>query len=104
MNLQRLKVLLSSSESKHILKALIEIRTKVMKSRVGLDELLAENFLSDLVNLLDRSNPKIIDITLSILANLLQEEVARQQIRSSGGLSKLLNIVQNIEDANILCR
>jgi len=104
MNLQRLKALLSSSESKHILKALIEIRTKVMKSRAGLDELLAENFLSDLVNLLDRSNPKIIDITLSILANLLQEEVARQQIRSSGGLSKLLNIVQNIEDANILCR
>jgi len=104
MNLQKLKVLLSSSESKHILKALIEIRTKVMKSRAGLDEMLADNFLFELVNLLDRSNPKIIDITLSILANLLQDEVARQQIRSSGGLSKLLNIVQNIEDANILCR
>ena len=104
MNLKRLKILLSSSESKHVLKALIEIRTKVIKSRAGLDELLAENFVLDLVNVVDRSNPKIIDITLSILANLLQEEVARQQIRSSGGLSKLLNIVQNIEDSNILCR
>lgn len=104
MNLKRLKILLSSSESKHVLKALIEIRTKVIKSRAGLDELLAENFVLDLVNVVDRSNPKIIDITLSILANLLQEEVARHQIRSSGGLSKLLNIVQNIEDSNILCR
>jgi len=104
MDVPKLKALLSSSESKHILKALIDIRTRVVKSQSGLEGLLEENFVTNLVSLLNRSNPKIIDISLSILANLLQEELARQQIRSCGGLVKLINIVQNIEDNNILCR
>ena len=104
MDFPKLKALLSSSESKNILKALIDIRTNVIKRQSGLEGLLEENFVTDLVSLLNRSNPKIIDTSLSILANLLQEEVARQQIRSCGGIAKLINIVQNIEDNNILCR
>ena len=104
MDFHKLRVLLSSPESKHNLKALIDIRTRIIKTKSGVDGLLTENFVEYLVSLLSKSNPKIIDITLSILANLMQEEVARQQIRSSGGLAKLMNIVQNIEDVNILCR
>jgi len=104
MDFPKLKALLASSESKHILKALIDIRTRVVKSQSGLEGLLEENFVTNLVSLLNRSNPKIIDISLSILANLLQEELARKQIRSCGGIVKLINIVQNIEDNNILCR
>ena len=104
MDFPKLKALLSSAESKNILKALIDIRTRVLKSQSGLEGLLEENFVTNLVSLLNRSNPKIIDISLSILANLLQEELARQQLRSCGGLAKLINIVQNIEDNNILCR
>ena len=104
MDFPELKILLSSSESKNILKALIEIRTRVVKSLSGMQSLLHHNFVSNLVILLNRSNSKIIDISLSILANLLQEEMARQQLRSAGGLAKLMNIVENIEDSNILCR
>ena len=96
MDFPKLNALLSSSESKNILKALIYIRTNVIKSQSGLEGLLEENFVTNLVGLLNRSNPKIIDISLHILANLLQEEVARQQIRSCGGLAKLINIEQNI--------
>jgi hypothetical protein len=104
MDFPELKLLLSSPESKNIIKALLDIRGRVVKSQSGFEGLLEQNFVSNLVSLLNRSNSKIIDISLSILANLLQEEVARQQLRSSGGLAKLMNIVENIEDNNILCR
>ena len=79
MDFPTLKALLSSSESKNILKALIDIRTRVVKSQSGLEGLLEENFVRNLVSLFHRSNPKIIELSLSILANLLQEDMASGQ-------------------------
>ena len=104
MEYQELRLLLRSGDSNNILKALTQIRCREVKSPSGLQTLLEENVVAVLVPLLERTNHKVIDITLSILGNLLQSEVAQDQVRQAGGLSKLVNIVENIQDRNILCR
>ena len=104
MEPQELRLLLRSGENRNILRALTQIRSSDIKTPAGLQTLLEENFVSLLVPLLERSNHKVIDITLSILGNLLQGELAQDQIRAAGGLSKLVSIVENIQDRNIVMR
>jgi len=77
MDLAEIKLLLKSSESRNITKALIQIRSKEVKSLSGIQNLLDQNFIGLLVPLLERSNHKNIDISLSILANLLQSDSAQ---------------------------
>ena len=102
MEPQELRLLLRSGENRNILRALTQIRSSDIKTPAGLQTLLEENFVSLLVPLLERSNHKVIDVTLSILGNLLQGELAQDQIRAAGGLSKLVSIVENIQDRNIV--
>ena len=92
-----MKILLASSNVKTVSKSLTEIRTKVMKSESGIAKLLENGFVALLVPLLDKTNMRILDLGLSILANLLLEPLARQQIVEEGGLQKLTAILQNIE-------
>ena len=104
MDIGELKLLLKSSETRNVTKALLQIRTKEVKSQSGLQHLLDQNLVSYLIPILDRSNQKNIDISLSILGNLLQTGLAQTQIRQCSGLNKLVNILDNIQDRNILCR
>jgi len=104
MNTDELKLRLQSPEVKDNLKALLEIRTKTLKTKPGVKSLLKQNFVRDLVSLIEKPNSKVVDISLSILGNLLQEDAARAQIRSANGLAKLVQIVQNIEEESISCR
>ena len=97
MDLDELKILLASNNVKTVTKSLIEIRTKVMKSESGIAKLLENGFVGLLVPLLDKTNMRLLDLALSILANLLLEPQARQQIVEEGGLQKLTAILQNIE-------
>ena len=97
MDLDELKILLASSNVKTVIKSLTEIRTKVMKSESGIAKLLENGFVALLVPLLDKTNMRLLDLALSILANLLLEPQARQQIVEEGGLQKLTAILQNIE-------
>ena len=99
-----MKIFLKSSDNRNVTKALTQIRTKEVKSQSGIQHLLDQNFISVLVPILERSNKKNIDVSLSILANLLQTSVAQTQIRVSGGLTKLANICDNIQDRGIQCR
>ena len=100
MDFEELKLLLKSSETRNITKALLQIRTTEVKSQSGLQHLLDQNLVSYLIPILNRSNQKNIDITLSILGNLLQSSVAQVQIRQCSGLNKLVNILDNIQDRN----
>ena len=50
MDFHKLIVLLSSPESKHNLKALKDIRTRVVKTKSGVDGLLEENFVEYFVS------------------------------------------------------
>ena len=97
MDLDELKILLTSTNVKTVTKSLTEIRTSVMKSESGIAKLLDQGFVALLVPLLDKTNIRLLDIVLSILAYLLLEPQARQQIVEEGGLQKLTAILQNIE-------
>ena len=97
MDLDELKILLASSNVKTVIKSLTEIRTKLMKTESGIANLLEHGFVGLLVPLLDKTNMRLLDLALSILANLLLEPQARQQIEDEGGLTKLTAILQNIE-------
>ena len=97
MDLDELKILLTSTNVKTVTKSLTEIRTSVMKSESGIAKLLDQGFVALLVPLLDKTNIRLLDLVLSILANLLLEPQARQQIVEEGGLQKLTAILQNIE-------
>ena len=97
MDLDELKILLTSTNVKTVTKSLTEIRTSVMKSESGIAKLLDQGFVALLVPLLDKTNICLLDLVLSILANLLLEPQARQQIVEEGGLQKLTAILQNIE-------
>ena len=97
MDLDELKILLTSTNVKTVTKSLTEIRTSVMKSESGIAKLLDQGFVALLVPLLDKTNIRLLDLVLSILANLLLEPQARQQIVDEGGLQKLTAILQNIE-------
>ena len=104
MDWKELKIFLKSSDNRNVTKALTQLRTKEVKSQSGIQHLLDQNFVSVLVPILERSNKKNIDVCLSILANLLQTSVAQIQVRVSGGLTKLANICDNIQDRGIQCR
>ena len=97
MDLDEMKILLTSTNVKTVTKSLTEIRTSVMKSESGIAKLLDQGFVALLVPLLDKTNIRLLDLVLSILANLLLEPQARQQIVEEGGLQKLTAILQNIE-------
>ena len=97
MDLDELKILLASSNVKTVIKSLTEIRTKLLKTESGIANLLERGFVGLLVPLLDKTNMRLLDLALSILANLLLEPQARQQIEDEGGLTKLTAILQNIE-------
>ena len=97
MDLDELKILLASSNVKTVIKSLTEIRTKLMKTESGIANLLERGFVGWLVPLLDKTNMRLLDLALSILANLLLEPLARQQIEEEGGVTKLTAILQNIE-------
>ena len=97
MDLDELKILLTSTNVKTVTKSLTEIRTSVMKSESGIAKLLDQGFVALLVPLLDKTNIRLLDLVLSILTNLLLEPQARQQIVEEGGLQKLTAILQNIE-------
>ena len=82
----------------------MQIRSKEVRSQSGLQHLLDQNFVGLLVPLLEKANPRTLDISLSILANLLQAPAAQLQLRQAGGLAKLLHIVDHIQDRAVLCR
>jgi len=96
--MDKLKVRLKSADTKDVLWALTEIRNqhKIGSSRIDLVE--------DLVPLLDRPNTKVIDHSLSVVANMLMDSKVRSKFRTLGGIDKLVKIINNLEDLSLLRR
>ena len=85
--------------SKDVYKILVTIRTKHMDK----NEVLIQNELVlKLAQLLKRPNSKVVDVALSILGNLLLNEVARKQIRPH--IKVVTSILTTINEESILAR
>ena len=104
MELEEVRLLLTSQEVKVVTRALVDLRTRVLATKKGVAELLEHNFMASLLQLLDRTNTKVLDLALSIVANLLLEGLARSQLRAGGGLARLISILTNLGEPSVLCR
>ncbi len=79
---------LDPSSSSSVYAALVELRTKHLRHHRGgpgsVDRALVDKpapLLRKLVRLLNRPNSKIVDVTLSILGNLMLSEGPRKAVR-----------------------
>ena len=104
MDFDELKILISSSDVKSVMRGLVEVRTKVLSTGEGTARLLEAGLVASLVSLLDRTNTRLLELVLSCLANLLLESEARLQLRAAGGVARLLAIVENLEEEGVVCR
>lgn len=80
--IQELVSRLSSKCPKTLYSALVCIRTKVIKEKHGLDQLLNGNAFDKILKILsadDVRTSKITDIVLSILGNVCMDKTARQK-------------------------
>jgi len=74
---------LKSSESSVAYDGLLQIRSNFAKTREGCKTLRENNVLKDLVNLLHKSNEKILDLTLSVLGNCCLDSDCRNEVSIS---------------------
>ena len=85
--------------SKDVYKILVTIRTKHMDKN---DVLIQNGLVPKLAHHLKRPNSKVVDVALSILGNLLLNEVARKQIRPH--IKVVTSILTTINEESILAR
>ena len=66
------------SDPSRLFQTLVSLRTKHLKSKEKTRVLLDKGLVKRLVLLLQRPNSKIVDVTLSILGNLMLEPLPRK--------------------------
>ena len=71
---------LRSTSSRPLMKSLIAIRMKYIKEPGGIQKFCAYGGLKNLIELIQKTNQKIVDISLSILGNCCTEEGARDEV------------------------
>jgi len=71
---------LSSSNPEKVLSGLIEIRTRIIKSREGIEKFLERGGIEPVIKQLTKTNQKIMDVSLSILGNLAVEPQVRSMV------------------------
>ncbi|XP_078730112.1 armadillo repeat-containing protein 5 [Lampetra fluviatilis] len=79
-----------------VVNALVTIRTKFIKERGGIEKFRLHGGLRPLVALIQKPNVKIVDISLSIIANCCTESEARKEIRRLGGLPPIVLVLKSV--------
>lgn len=69
-----------SSSSQTTYKLLVQIRTDVIKDKEGIKLLKDKGGLKRIVRILNKPNEKILNVSLSILANCCMQEECRDQV------------------------
>ncbi|PSN52457.1 hypothetical protein C0J52_14981 [Blattella germanica] len=84
--------------------ALLEIRSKILPMKDGINLLSNNGSLKDLVNFLQKPNEKILDVTLSILGNCCLKDGCRKKVVAHGIIKPIVSILMNINKDSIQCR
>ncbi|XP_075928795.1 armadillo repeat-containing protein 5 [Petromyzon marinus] len=79
-----------------VVNALVTIRTKFIKERGGIEKFRLHGGLRPLVALIQKPNVKIVDISLSIIANCCTESEARKEVRRLGGLPPIVLVLKSV--------
>lgn len=81
--LKLLSQLEKSSSSQSTYKLLVQIRTDVIKDKEGIKLLRDKGGLKRIVRILSKPNEKILNVSLSILANCCLQDDCRVQVSTS---------------------
>lgn len=97
-NMLKLREAVDKSDNNKIILCLVELRKSSKNKEI--DRLTFEI----LVNLIKTPNTKIINYTLSILANCCMSNKYRTIFKEVGGVSHLALIVKTVDNDSIICR
>ncbi|KAG8334865.1 Armadillo repeat-containing protein 5 [Homalodisca vitripennis] len=92
------------SSSQSIYKLLVQIRTDVIKEDEGIKLLRDKGGLKRIVKILTKPNEKILNVSLSILANCCLQEECREQVVAYGGIPIIIGILKNLNQESIQSR
>ncbi|XP_054257867.1 armadillo repeat-containing protein 5 isoform X2 [Macrosteles quadrilineatus] len=95
---------LEKCSSQSVYKHLVQIRTDVIKDAEGVKLLRERGGLKHIVRLLNKPNEKILNVSLSILANCCLQEECRDQVVSYGAIPLIIPILKNINQDSIQSR
>ncbi|XP_026284866.1 armadillo repeat-containing protein 5 [Frankliniella occidentalis] len=96
---------LESSSSATVLRSLLELRNKLLKSPTGVQLFRKNNGSKYLFRFVKKPNEKILDTTLSILANLCLDEYFKCQVAEEPGLLvHILSLISHMQKDSIIGR
>ncbi|XP_035691857.1 armadillo repeat-containing protein 5-like [Branchiostoma floridae] len=84
--------------------SLVKIRTECIKREGGVSKFRELGGIQALILQIQRPNPKIADVALSILANCCMEGETRREVRKTRGLSPLVNLLKVLKSDSLLNR
>ncbi|XP_066303931.1 armadillo repeat-containing protein 5-like [Branchiostoma lanceolatum] len=84
--------------------SLVKIRTECIKREGGVSKFRELGGIQALILLIQRPNPKIADVALSILANCCMEGETRREVRKIKGLTPLVNLLKAVKSDSLLNR
>ncbi|XP_077967026.1 uncharacterized protein LOC120342279 isoform X2 [Styela clava] len=93
----------SSSSDSVIVDALLKIRP-FSKRQSGINDILCEGGIECFLKLIQRPNKKILDVTISILANCLTEDIIRKKVSECQGIPSIVKVLQTIKHPTIITR
>ncbi|XP_078679822.1 armadillo repeat-containing protein 5-like [Branchiostoma floridae x Branchiostoma belcheri] len=84
--------------------SLVKIRTECIKREGGVSKFRELGGIQALISLIQRPNPKIADVALSILANCCMEGETRREVRKTRGLTPLVTLLKVLKSDSLLNR
>lgn len=96
--LNRLKS--GESTDSTVVDALLKIQP-VSKKRSGIFEICKNDGIKCLLSLIKRPSRKILDISCSVLANCLTEEVARKEVSELGAIPSIVKVLQVLKISHL---
>ncbi|XP_055371777.1 uncharacterized protein LOC129605828 [Condylostylus longicornis] len=102
--LNLLEVLKNSTDKNNLLKALVKLRTDIVKDREGIMLFKNSQGIPPLIKFLNRPNEKILEIALSILGNACTDEECCTQAFENKIVPSLVTILKSVPNPSIQCR
>ncbi|XP_070571981.1 armadillo repeat-containing protein 5-like [Ptychodera flava] len=87
-----------------VLDSLTRIRSEFIRRSDGVEEFRRLGGLKPLLTLISTPNERIVDVSLSILANCCMEEKTRIQVKRLNGIKPVVSILKTLKQTSILNR
>ncbi|XP_077995385.1 armadillo repeat-containing protein 5-like [Glandiceps talaboti] len=90
--------------SKLLVDSLTKLRSEFIRRSDGVEKFRKLGGLKPLLDLITKPNERIVDVSMSILANCCLEEETRKKIKHLNGISSIVSILKSLKQSSILNR